>query len=71
MSKRTKLLLLLIAFSIAVYLGMLDYETESFWQLFNRENSLTMVLFTLFWYQLLRWMTVAIRAFWPRKQHGT
>ena len=39
-----------ISFSIAIVLGMLDYETKSLWHLFSLENLPAIIIFTtVFW----------------------
>lgn len=46
-------ILAIISVAAALYVGLIDYETKSIWQLFNAENFPFMIFFSAFVFVLL------------------
>ncbi len=56
-------ILALISIVAAFYVGLIDYETKSIWQLFNAENFPFMIFFSAFVFSLLNlslWLISAL-----------
>lgn len=62
MKKIQYMIFAMLSVSAALYVGLIDYETKSVWQLFNAENLPFMVFFSGLVFGLLNliWFAVSI-----------